>query len=125
MQELHNENQVFLLYFLIFVFQNTLDMTDTRTESGLCFTFCYTFQRSREQSQACLARSCVCVNSPLCGMLELAQLYVYATAPPPLNSVGLTITSLPPCSFPSSLSLSVRNNLILLASRMKEWEAGG
>lgn len=46
------------------------------------------------------AKSCACVTSPLCGMPELAQLYVYSSAPPPLNSVGLTITSPSLLSFP-------------------------
>lgn len=32
MQEFHNENQVFPLYFLIFVFQNILDMNEAQAE---------------------------------------------------------------------------------------------
>lgn len=35
---------------------------------------------------------CLCVNSPICGTPELAHLYIYTTAPPPLDSMGIKIT---------------------------------
>lgn len=52
---------------------------------------------------------CLCVNSFVCGMPELAHLYAYTTVPPPLNSVGLKITY--PSPLPSSFLSSPARDL--------------
>lgn len=117
-----------LVLFLKWIQSEANEVTHQRGSSGLFHFLLYLPKKqgavlgvsSLYKSPAHMCQELCCVTSPLCGTPELAQFYACTTAPPPLNSVGLMITA------PSLLSfLWDRNNLILLASRMREWEAGG